>query len=137
MGARQRAVHGDNAEGGLDSHMALNALESVSDDLDTMTADERRQFVAVVERMAATEDPANGRMDPGDAEKRGSGDRAVEPRNATLVRTARGEPRAQVVDDGAPSAGEVHRAEQLDERAVPAHVVERGDAVVAAPDVGE
>jgi hypothetical protein len=58
MGARQRAVHGDNADGGLDSHMALNALESVSDDLDTMTADERRQFVAVVERMAATEDPA-------------------------------------------------------------------------------
>lgn len=49
------AVLAEVAESGQDSSMALNALESIAHDLGEMNAEERREFVAVLERIAAAE----------------------------------------------------------------------------------
>jgi hypothetical protein len=48
----------DAAKVGMDSHMALNALEGMSYELDQMEAPERRELAEILDRIAASADPA-------------------------------------------------------------------------------
>ncbi|MER7168584.1 hypothetical protein ABT336_21265 [Micromonospora sp. NPDC000207] len=51
------AILEDGAKFGLDSHAAVNALESVGFELDQMDDRERQEFAEVVERVASSVDP--------------------------------------------------------------------------------
>lgn len=51
------AILSDGAKFGLDSHAAVNALESVGFELDQMDAGDRREFTEVLERVAASAEP--------------------------------------------------------------------------------
>ncbi|CNE99557.1 Uncharacterised protein [Mycobacterium tuberculosis] len=48
----------DAAQFGMDSHAAVNALENVGFELDQMNEAERREFTEILERVAASVDPA-------------------------------------------------------------------------------
>ncbi|TYB48328.1 hypothetical protein [Actinomadura chibensis] len=48
----------DAAKFGMDSHAAVNALENVAFELDKMGAAERREFAELLERVAASAEPA-------------------------------------------------------------------------------
>lgn len=52
------AILEDAVKFGMDSHSAVNALESVAFELDQMDAAERREFIEILDRIAATADPA-------------------------------------------------------------------------------
>lgn len=48
----------DAAKFGMDSHSAVNALENIGFELDQMGALERQEFAEILERIAASADPA-------------------------------------------------------------------------------
>ncbi|TDC17875.1 hypothetical protein [Actinomadura bangladeshensis] len=48
----------DAAKFGMDSHAAVNALENVGFELDQMNEAERQKFAEILERVAASVDPA-------------------------------------------------------------------------------
>ncbi|GAA1779937.1 hypothetical protein GCM10009735_07970 [Actinomadura chokoriensis] len=48
----------DAAKFGMDSHAAVSALENVGFELDQMSEAERREFAEILERVAASADPA-------------------------------------------------------------------------------
>lgn len=48
----------DAAKSGMDSHAAVNALESVGFELDQMGEPERLEFTEILERIATSADPA-------------------------------------------------------------------------------
>ena len=48
----------DAANVGMDPHMALNALEDISNELNQMGAPERRELAEILDRIAASADPA-------------------------------------------------------------------------------
>jgi hypothetical protein len=48
----------DAAKSGMDSHAAVNALENMGFELDQMNDAERREFTEILERIAASADPA-------------------------------------------------------------------------------
>ncbi|MGN9912563.1 hypothetical protein ACTMTJ_34000 [Phytohabitans sp. LJ34] len=48
----------DAAKFGMDSHSAVNALESAAFELDQMDAPARREFAEILDRIAASADPA-------------------------------------------------------------------------------
>ncbi|MFB9238947.1 hypothetical protein ACFFWC_26040 [Plantactinospora siamensis] len=52
------AVLEDAAKVGMDSHSAVNALENAGFELDQMDDRERQEFDEVLERVAASADPA-------------------------------------------------------------------------------
>lgn len=47
----------DAAKFGMDSHSAVNALESVGFELDQMDISERREFSEILDRIAASAEP--------------------------------------------------------------------------------
>jgi hypothetical protein len=51
------AILEDGAKFGLDSHAAVNALESVGFELDQMEGGDRQEFAEIVERVAESADP--------------------------------------------------------------------------------
>lgn len=51
------AILEDGAKFGLDSHAAVNALESVGFELDQMEDRDRQEFAEIVERVAGSADP--------------------------------------------------------------------------------
>jgi hypothetical protein len=51
------AILEDGAKFGMDTHSAVNALESVGFELDQMDEDDRQEFHAVLGRLAASADP--------------------------------------------------------------------------------
>ncbi|TCB99019.1 hypothetical protein E0H26_06330 [Micromonospora zingiberis] len=51
------AILEDGAKFGLDSHAAVNALESVGFELDQMEDRDRQEFAEIVERVAELADP--------------------------------------------------------------------------------
>lgn len=48
----------DATKFGMDSHAAVNALENVGFELDQMNDAERREFAEILQRIAASADPA-------------------------------------------------------------------------------
>ncbi|MFB9831705.1 hypothetical protein ACFFNX_05820 [Actinoallomurus acaciae] len=48
----------DAAKFGMDSHSAVNALENIGFELDRMSAPGRQEFAEILERIAASADPA-------------------------------------------------------------------------------
>jgi hypothetical protein len=52
------AILEDGAKFGMDSHAAVNALESAGFELDQMNPDDRQEFTAILERVAASAEPA-------------------------------------------------------------------------------
>lgn len=52
------AILEDAVKFGMDSHSALDALESVGFELEQMDHSERQEFAEILERVAASADPA-------------------------------------------------------------------------------